>query len=230
MKAYDVVVENTLRYLDELGEGKIDFSIPINNKSREYNGFNFFALNAIKSAKKYKSDIYMTYKELKKLKAFPKKGSKQLPVIFWNFFEKKKVGVDGKEKKEKIFYMKYYKVYNIDDTTVDPKSVESKIKYYNANEIIQKWDVTKTGDLKYDLSEAVRKARAKLGYDTYNNIMQEEVFINFAVAMVMAKTKHKSHIDMAVANLKDILKNDRYKFMSAISRAKKVANEVVSDI
>lgn len=228
MKAFDVVVENTLRHLDSLGGNKINFSVPINNKSREYNGFNFFSLNAIKSARKYNSDIYMTFKEVKKNGGFPKKGAKQLPVVFWNFFEEKKVGIDGKEKKEKIFYMKYYKVYNVDDTTVDPKSIENKIKYYNANEIIRKWDVSKTGDLKDDLSEVVRKARTKLGYDMYDD-MQEEVFMNFAVAMVMAKTKHKSYIDMTVSNLKDILKSDRYKFMSAISRAKKVANEVFSD-
>lgn len=65
---------------------------------------------------------FITFKQIQTAKGRLKAGSKSRQIVFWNFLEKKTEGKDGKEKIEKIPFLRYYNVFRLSDT----EGIESK--------------------------------------------------------------------------------------------------------
>lgn len=110
--AYEIVIEQVL---NAMNEGEILWRKPwsgadmipknlISNKA--YSGFNFFLLQL----NNFESNYFLTFNQIKNKGGKLKKGSKGLPVVFFKMIESKK------DPEKKIPVLRYYRVFNLDQT------------------------------------------------------------------------------------------------------------------
>lgn len=145
---YEIITE---RFIDSLKEGKIPWrqswkgTLPTNLVSgKKYNGINQLIL-MMSSSESY----FVTYKQCKKLGGNIKKGSKGLPVTYWNFIERE-VLKDGKKIKEEIPFLRYYTVFPISCT----EGIEDKIPQGKENEEIESCEeLVKRHNIKFGFGE-----------------------------------------------------------------------------
>lgn len=118
---------------------------PENYSGRTYNAGNAFFLNLLTSAKGYSLPVYMTFKQAMDNGVSINKGEKSFPVVYWDFTVKDKDGnkisyidyrqLDKEEQKkyDVIPFLKYYNVFNVDQTNlkeVKPEKYEAlKVKF-----------------------------------------------------------------------------------------------------
>ena len=93
---------------------------PRNLNGREYTGINRLLLNLIE----YKYPIFLTMKQANDLDGYIKKGEKSHIAVFWKVVTYKDRNSDGEEKVNHIPYLRYYNVFNIDQTTVPVSAVK----------------------------------------------------------------------------------------------------------
>ncbi|GJM64806.1 ArdC family protein [Persicobacter diffluens] len=110
---------------------------------REYNGFNHMWLSFFQSFKGYQSSEWLTFKQAKNLNGAIKKGSKGLPVIYYDVMH-----LDANNNKvseelavKKVPFLKVFTVFNMEQTEgIEWSPVESEAKEVNpieaAEEII----------------------------------------------------------------------------------------------
>jgi len=124
-KVYKIV---TQKIIDKLNEGIIPWEKPwigLRNyvTKREYHGINLLLL----SMDKHQSSEFVTFKQVKDLKESVKKGSRADMVIFFRRYEVEARDKDGnleldeetgEPKKELRFALRYYNVFNLDQTTI----------------------------------------------------------------------------------------------------------------
>ena len=124
-KVYEIV---TQKIIDKLNQGVIPWEKPwigLRNyiTKREYHGINLLLL----SMEKHQSSEFMTFRQVKDLKEGIKKGSRADMVIFFRRYEveaRDKNGnleldeETGEPKKELRFALRYYNVFNLDQTTI----------------------------------------------------------------------------------------------------------------
>jgi antirestriction protein ArdC len=129
-KVYDYVLEAIVA---RLNEGDIPWKQPwskspaINYTNRkEYRGINRLLLSG---------GEYLTYKQATALKGTVRKGAKGRIVVYYSPLEKE---VDGK--KEKMFVLRYYNVFHIDDI----EGIESKLELKEHNIIEEAENVVRT--------------------------------------------------------------------------------------
>lgn len=84
---------------------------------KEYNGINCLIL----AAQGYNSPYWLTFNQAKEKGGHIRKGEKGTPVVFWRVSEKDdpKGEIDpktGKVKKDKLFLLRYYTVFNVEQT------------------------------------------------------------------------------------------------------------------
>ena len=118
-KVYDYVLEAIVKRLQE---GDIPWKQPWNKTlavnyvtRKEYRGINKLLLSG---------GEYLTMKQVLALKGTVKKGSKTKMVVFYSPFEKE---VDGQ--KEKLFVLRYYNVFHLDDV----EGIETKLEVKEHN-------------------------------------------------------------------------------------------------
>ena len=224
MKAFDVVVNTTISELNKLNaDENVNFNLIQNSDGRDYNGYNFFLLNVIKQANKYNSDIFVTYNKAKEFGAKVKNGAKTHPVLFWNFITKKN---EEDVIVQEIPFMKYYKVFNLDDIENNAALLENiKSKIVDLNDIVKYYEIEKTGRIYFDILQLVEKTRQKLEIkDT--DIETDKIINDFAIAMILSKTNQKEKIQMIVKNITPFLNQPR-KLLASISKSKKIANNIL---
>ncbi len=91
-------------------------SLPRNMVSKKaYRGFNFWYLLSFNFQRPY----FLTFHQIKNLGGSVKKGAKSVQVIFWklNEYEDRDSG-----EQKKIPMLRYYRVFNIDDTEGIPEN------------------------------------------------------------------------------------------------------------
>jgi len=86
--------------------------------NKRYQGFNSFILLSSMFDNGYKSHNFLTYKQAKELKGNIKKGEKGTTIFYFNLIDKKdkdgNIVKNDKGEKQKIFFLKYYTVFNLD--------------------------------------------------------------------------------------------------------------------
>jgi len=124
-KVYKIV---TQKIIDKLNQGIIPWEKPWiglrNYKTkREYHGINLLLLNL----EEHKSSEFVTFKQISDLKESVKKGSRADIVVFFKRYEKEVIDENGKNiindktgeiKKELRFALRYYNIFNLDQTTI----------------------------------------------------------------------------------------------------------------
>ncbi|MCP4148052.1 MAG: DUF1738 domain-containing protein [bacterium] len=94
-----------------------------NFKTRKpYSLLNSLLLTMIASEKGYKSLYWLTFNQAKELKGTVKRGEKGQFVIFWKMFEKENASGEI----ETFPVLRYYKVFNIEQTTLELPKLEEK--------------------------------------------------------------------------------------------------------
>jgi len=129
-KIYDMITE---RILELLNNGVVPWEKPWSCNSapknliskKEYHGINSMLLGHAG----YGSPWFLTFKQVKNLGGYVRKGEKGYPVVFWKFLE-----IMDKEsgETETIPLLKYYTVFNVDQCECIP---EGKIPVLETREI-----------------------------------------------------------------------------------------------
>ena len=91
---------------------------------REYKGLNQLFLQVVKMKKHFESNRRVTYKQVEQLWGSVKKGEKWTVIGYRNTFDKEEEGKNGETKTKKVWFLKPYYVFNLDQTTI---SVEKDI-------------------------------------------------------------------------------------------------------
>ena len=124
-KVYKII---TQKITDKLSQGVIPWKklwIDLRNYAtkREYHGINLLLL----SMEEHQSSEFLTFKQVRDLKESVKKGSRADMVIFFRRYEVEARDKDGnleldeetgEPKKERRFALRYYNVFNLDQTTI----------------------------------------------------------------------------------------------------------------
>jgi len=124
-KVYEII---TQKIIDKLNQGIIPWEKPwigLRNyiTKREYHGINLLLL----SMEEHQSSEFVTFRQVRDLKESIKKGSRASMVIFFRRYEVEARDFDGnleidektgEPKKELRFALRYYNVFNLDQTTI----------------------------------------------------------------------------------------------------------------
>jgi len=151
-KKIDVYQMVTDRIIDALENGVVPWnkpwitvqgSAPMNLRGTPYRGINTILLGM----SPYQSQVWMTFKQAKAAGGTVRKGEKGTIIVFWSIIEKKVSGVD---KKEKLFFLRYYTVFKLDQTdgVKLPKKFEAQAgdaineidPIEEAEQVIKGWD------------------------------------------------------------------------------------------
>lgn len=97
---------------------------------RPYSGINAVLL----SMDNYTCPFYATYKQISDMGGNVRKGEKSTIIIYWNIIEKKKI-VNGLEKTEKIPFLRYHNVFNLE------QAENITIPEYTAPELLKSTDI-----------------------------------------------------------------------------------------
>lgn len=74
---------------------------------RPYTGINLYLLGG----SSFRLPYFLTFNQVKGLGATVRKGAKSLPIIYWEL-------LDHREEEKKIPFLRQYRVFNVEDTTV----------------------------------------------------------------------------------------------------------------
>ena len=116
----------TDRIMAELEKGVVPWhrpwqtaGLPKNMVSKkEYRGINVFLL----ACTEFGSPYWLSFKQVKQLGGQVKKDSKSTVVVFWKWLEYE--DKDDPTKKKKIPLLRYYRVFNLEQTTaIDPEKI-----------------------------------------------------------------------------------------------------------
>ncbi len=158
---YDLVNKSIL---SELEKGVVPWkkpwrvSFPVNLMSKkEYQGFNWWLLMITQETKAYKSNLWATFNQVTQKGGRVIKGQHSTPVIYWKLleFEKKEINPKtGKHKVDKVPLLRYYHVFNLDQTEGITIKKEDRVIENNvsADGIIKKYG--KQIEIKYSGSRA----------------------------------------------------------------------------
>jgi antirestriction protein ArdC len=147
MKRFDIYETVTNLIVERLEAGVVPWqmpwktanSIPRNLISkRPYRGFNFWYLLSFNFERPY----FLTFNQIKDLGGSIKKGSKSFMIIFWKLIECKK-----EDSIEEIPFLRYYRVFHIDDVEGINPGLIPEYKDYDhefdpidtCDELVERW-------------------------------------------------------------------------------------------
>lgn len=137
--------------IEQLEKGQIPWRMPWKSdfpmnlvSKREYEGFNWWLLMVAQLARGYKSNVWATFKQISQAGGYVKKGEKSTMVVFWRVLEfesKTRKDKKGKPAIDKVPLLRYYQVFNIDQTEgVNIKNSEFvRTDNLEADKIIEKY-------------------------------------------------------------------------------------------
>lgn len=148
---YENVNESIIKLLEQ---GTVPWRMPWSSEfpvnlvsKKEYNGYNWWILMLEQMFKHYDSNVWATFKQITDAGGTVKKGEKSTMVVFWKMmkFESKDKVTRGKNKGKKkietIPLLRYYNVFNMDQTEgIELKKVAREESVNNdAETIIKKY-------------------------------------------------------------------------------------------
>lgn len=136
MSVYEIITD---RILQKLSEGVIPWRKPWNNaglpknfvSKKEYRGINLFLLNMMP----YESPYFLTFKQVKDLGGVVNAGVKSMPVVFYTSLEVDDVDEKtGEITKKDIPVLRYYNVFNVEQTNITVEPITHTTNEFNAIE------------------------------------------------------------------------------------------------
>ena len=122
---------------------------PMNLSGRNYSSLNKFFLYLLCEAENWKYPVFLTIKQANAVGCHIKKGSKSAPVLFWSIYARNKAGkkvtldeLHQMPKSEQSDYetipvLKYYRVFNIEQTDIEdiqPEQLKKVLAGFTAEE------------------------------------------------------------------------------------------------
>ena len=143
-KVYKIV---TQKIIDKLNQGVIPWEKPwisLRNyiTKREYHVINLLLL----SMEKHQSSEFVTFRQVRDLKESVKKRSRASMVVFFRRYEKEMMDENGENiideetgevKKELRFALRYYNVFNLDQTTISLPDYSNDKQLKECEDILQ---------------------------------------------------------------------------------------------
>lgn len=94
----------------------VHYNRPVNFATRKpYEGVNTITLGC----SPYEVPLFVTFKQAQSLGGTVRKGAKSLPVIYWQKSKYETTSNDGELKEKERFLLRYYNVFNVEDTDLD---------------------------------------------------------------------------------------------------------------
>lgn len=142
-KKVDIQQEITDRIIEDLNKGVLPWSRPWAVKTpmnfankKAYRGINVLVLMDEAARRDYKSNFWLTYKQATDLGGKIRPGEHGVHVVFNQPFTKETENKDGEKKQRKLWFMRYYTVFNISQTEgLDEKIIEELNDPAKAEEI-----------------------------------------------------------------------------------------------
>lgn len=131
-KVNEIITDKIIKSLENknlkwLKDWSLGFGIN-HDTGKTYQGINALLLNIALVTRGYKSNEWATFKQIKKNGGFLKTGSKSVEIIYYTTLEKcscKRYNCQEEESAEHVkrdsFVLKYYHVFNIEDTDLKPR-------------------------------------------------------------------------------------------------------------
>ena len=193
MTKQTIINEITDKIIARLDQGELPWQMPFKtgagglphnpvSKTR-YRGFNIFAL----WAEGYSDSRWMTFKQVKKAGGQVRKGQKGTRIVFWKFIKKEE---DGKE--VNIPLLRYYTVFNIQQTTLEEDMDFTPSSHEIVNDYLTREDIS--------LKPALGRAFYRPSTDTIH-LPKDDDFINDDHRLstlfheAIHSTGHKSRLD-----------------------------------
>ena len=155
--------------INQLEKGNIPWKMPWKKEfptnlvsKKEYEGFNWWLLQIQQEERGYESNVWATFKQISEANGRVKKGEKSTPIIFWKMLERLRPTLKDKEgnpKIETIPLLRYYNVFNLDQTEGVKRNAQERVIFENtnANQIIENYK--KQIDVKYGGNRAYYSPR-----------------------------------------------------------------------
>lgn len=87
---------------------------------KAYRGVNVWLLDG------YETPFWLTFNQARALKAKVRKGEKATAVVFWSILKKKVKDANNVEKEKKIFFLRYYYVFNVEQCEgIKPEKIDA---------------------------------------------------------------------------------------------------------
>jgi antirestriction protein ArdC len=117
---YEVITEKLLNAIETNNKltwvkpwDCVSGSCPMNGKTkRPYDGINFFLLQLTP----FTSNYWFTYKQIEELGGSVKKSAKATMIVFWKINSYKQTDKQGNEEEKKVPLLRYYNVFNYEQT------------------------------------------------------------------------------------------------------------------
>ncbi len=204
MNIYEIV---TNKIIECLNKGVIPWqkewtSIPYSNycTGKKYQGINQLLLTAqnIVNKKNYTSPFWLTWKQVKKLKGSIRKDEKASIIVFYDFKIVEEDIVNDKNEKEiiekKISYLKYYNVFNFEQTDGIKEIVINKNEYKkDCEELIN--NMIEKPEIRYGLNPAYNPVWDYIIIPNINNFKSSNSYYSSLFHELLHWTGHKSRLD-----------------------------------
>ena len=204
MNIYEII---TNKIIECLNKGVIPWqkewsSIPYSNycTGKKYQGINQLLLTAqcIVNKKNYISPFWLTWKQVKKLKGSIRKDEKASIIVFYDFKIIEEDIINDKNEKEviekKISYLKYYNVFNFEQTEGIKEIVINKNEYKkDCEELIS--NMIEKPEIRYGLNPAYNPVWDYIIIPNINNFISSNSYYSSLFHELVHWTGHKRRLD-----------------------------------
>ena len=133
-KAYEVI---TARIIESLDKGIVPWrkpwSLPPGVRPRNISGRAYSGINTmILGMSGYQDPRWLTYKKATELGGNVRRGEKSTPIVFWKRLTKEMQDDRGEWETKAFFLIKYFNVFNVEQTEGIPVLVNPDVKEFDA--------------------------------------------------------------------------------------------------
>lgn len=204
MNIYEIVTDKIIECLNNgvVPWNKEWTSIPYSNycTKKSYQGINQLLLYAqcIIQKKNYSSPYWLTWNQIKKLKGSVLKGEKASIIIHYDYKIIEEKIINDKNEKEikekKISFLKYYNVFNFEQTIDITEIIMNKNEYKkDCEEILN--NITDKPVIRYGLNPAYNPIQDYIIMPNINNFISSNSYYSSLFHELIHWTGHKARLD-----------------------------------
>jgi antirestriction protein ArdC len=204
MNVYEIVTDKIIQCLNKgVAVWRKDWLvIPYSNycTQKAYKGINQLLLFAqtILNEKDFKSPYWLTWNQIKKLNGSVNKGEKASIIIYYNskIIEEEVINKKGKKEiqEKEIRFLKYYSVFNYEQTNGIPKIIRNDNRHKKSCEEILN-NMTEKPVIKYGVNPAYNFIKDYIKMPSINNFKSSDSYYSTLFHELIHWTGHKSRLD-----------------------------------